>query len=384
MSPSGECGAGTDADRLLAVAEVSRALQQAALVKPLNLLLEEADLIHRAKPTEPALKLLGRNTRVCVLLGRGFGGCRRLAHAGSPSPAPSSPATPANVSGIVAYAPVDDPLAAITDQVPFDGSSRRRRWRRDRRRPSRASLERRSRVVSLEQFAAGPWATLQLADLGAEVIKLEDPRVGRRPRAATCPPTPTTAIRSTSRASTGERKASASSCAARRASRVRGPGPGSRRRLRQRAWRRGREAGIDYASSRQLNPGIVCCSLSGYGRNGPRATEGAYDHTIQAIAGWQQITGEPEGRRPAAPSRWLISRVDTRPPTAILAAVLDARRPAAAAADVDIALQEVAVAQLAYLATWTASRGYEPRGQTPRATRRSSRFRRSGPPTTGW
>jgi crotonobetainyl-CoA:carnitine CoA-transferase CaiB-like acyl-CoA transferase len=121
--------------------------------------------------------------------------------------------------------------------------------------------------------------------------------------------------------------------------------------------------GIGYRHLAPLNPAIVCCSLSGFGRTGPRADEGAYDHTIQAISGWQAITGEPDG----PPTRSGVSVVDLSGGYAaaitILAAVLDARSTGLGA-DIDIALQEVAVAQLAYLATWSASRGYAPTRHT--------------------
>ncbi len=44
-----------------------------------------------------------------------------------------------------------------------------------------------------------------------------------------------------------------------------------------------------------MNPAIVCCSLSGYGMTGPRRGEPSYDYMIQGMAGWMDLTGEPEG-----------------------------------------------------------------------------------------
>jgi len=117
--------------------------------------------------------------------------------------------------------------------------------------------------------------------------------------------------------------------------------------------------GIGYECLGERNPRLVCCSLSGYGRTGPRAAEGAYDHTIQAIAGWQHLTGEPDG----PPSKSGISVVDFSAgyaaAAAVVAAVLGAQRTGQGC-DIDLSLHEVALAQLSYLATWTASRGYEP------------------------
>jgi crotonobetainyl-CoA:carnitine CoA-transferase CaiB-like acyl-CoA transferase len=218
-------------------------------------------------------------------------------------------------------------------------------------------------VLSLEQFAAGPWATMQLADLGAEVIKLEDPAVGGD-LGRHVPPY---AADGNSLYFESFNRGKRSVCL----------------ELRSEAGRtvfhdlvRGADVvfanvrgdvverlGIGYRNLASLNPSIVCCSLSGFGRTGPRANEGAYDHTIQAISGWQAITGEPDG----PPTRSGVSVVDLSGGYAaaitILAAVLDART-SGVGADIDIALQEVAVAQLAYLATWSASRGYVPTRHT--------------------
>ena len=52
--------------------------------------------------------------------------------------------------------------------------------------------------------------------------------------------------------------------------------------------------GLRYADLREWNPRIVCCSLSAFGNDGPRAAEGGYDFTIQGVAGWQSLTGEPD------------------------------------------------------------------------------------------
>ena len=104
---------------------------------------------------------------------------------------------------------------------------------------------------------------------------------------------------------------------------------------------------------------IVCCSLSGFGIDGPRAGEGAYDYTLQGLAGWQSITGEPDG----PPTKSGLSLVDFCggyvAALAILAGVWRARRDGRGS-DIDLSLFEVALAQLTYIGTWVASRGYEP------------------------
>src|SRR5262249_58031050 len=63
---------------------------------------------------------------------------------------------------------------------------------------------------------------------------------------------------------------------------------------------------IRYADLRNLNPAIVCCSLSGFGMTGPRRSEPAYDYLLQGLAGWMSLTGEPD--RPPTKSR--LSLVD--------------------------------------------------------------------------
>ena len=72
------------------------------------------------------------------------------------------------------------------------------------------------------------------------------------------------------------------------------------------ARRRPGELRITYEHLRDVNPRIVCCSLSGFGTTGPRAAEGGYDYVIQALAGWMSLTGEPDG--PPAKSGALARR----------------------------------------------------------------------------
>ena len=56
-----------------------------------------------------------------------------------------------------------------------------------------------------------------------------------------------------------------------------------------------KKLGLTYETLRSLNPSIVTCSLSGFGRTGPRASEPGYDPIMQAMAGYMSITGEPDG-----------------------------------------------------------------------------------------
>lgn len=215
------------------------------------------------------------------------------------------------------------------------------------------------RILALEQYGAGPWGTLQLADLGAEIIKVEDPSVGGD--VGRYVPPYQEGESSLFFESFNRNKRSISLDLRHPGSRrvledvvgecdavfsnLRGDGPSKLR--------------IRYADLRHVNAAVVCCSLSGFGFDGPRANEGAYDWTVQGLAGWQAVTGEPGG----PPTKSGLSLADYTggyvAAIALLAAIWRARRDGVGG-DVDLSLFEVALAQLAYLGTWVASRGYEP------------------------
>ncbi len=150
-------------------------------------------------------------------------------------------------------------------------------------------------IVAIEQYGAGPWGSVHLADLGADVIKIEDPRsrgdVGRY-----VPPyqegedslffeTFCHNKRSVSLDLTHPEARPVFEALVRAAdgvySNLRGDGPEKLR--------------IRYADLESVNPAIVCCSLSGFGMTGPRAEEGGYDYILQGYAGWMSLTGEPDG-----------------------------------------------------------------------------------------
>jgi crotonobetainyl-CoA:carnitine CoA-transferase CaiB-like acyl-CoA transferase len=214
------------------------------------------------------------------------------------------------------------------------------------------------RVIALEQFGAGPWATLQLADLGADVIKIEDPAqsgdVGRY-----VPPfqeqgsslffeTFNRGKRSLALDLRRPEGRAVFESLVREAdavfSNLRGDQPAKLR--------------LRYDDLAHVNERIVCVSLSGFGTTGPRAAQGAYDATVQGLAGWMSVTGGPE----EAPTKSGLSLVDFSAgyvaAIALMAGVWQARR-AGRGCDVDLSLFETALALLTYMGTWTASRGWE-------------------------
>jgi crotonobetainyl-CoA:carnitine CoA-transferase CaiB-like acyl-CoA transferase len=216
------------------------------------------------------------------------------------------------------------------------------------------------RVIAVEQYGAGPWGTLQLADLGAEVIKIEDPLqqgdVGRY-----VPPfqegedslffeTFNRNKRSVSldlRAERGrevfERLVASADAVY---SNLRGDQPAKLR--------------LTYDDLKHINPRIVCCSLSGFGMTGPRAREAGYDYIMQAMAGWMSLTGAPDG----PPTKSGLSLVDLSggyvSAIALMAGLWRARRDGVGC-DCDISLYETALHQLMYVGTWTANGDYRPR-----------------------
>jgi crotonobetainyl-CoA:carnitine CoA-transferase CaiB-like acyl-CoA transferase len=215
------------------------------------------------------------------------------------------------------------------------------------------------RVIAIEQFGAGPWATLQLADLGAEVVKIEDPAsggdVGRY-----VPPFQEgedslffeTFNRNKKSLSLDLRHPRGKEvlhdlvrvCDA-VYSNLRGDQP--------------RRLGLTYAQLRDVNPRVVCCSLSGFGMTGPRAAEGGYDYVMQGLAGWQSLTGDPD----SPPTKSGLSLVDLSggyaSAVALLAGLWRARRDGVGC-DCDVSLFETALHELMYVGTWAATRGYVP------------------------
>jgi crotonobetainyl-CoA:carnitine CoA-transferase CaiB-like acyl-CoA transferase len=215
------------------------------------------------------------------------------------------------------------------------------------------------RIIAVEQFGAGPWATLQFADLGAEVIKIEHPGVGgdvgryvppyQRGEDSLFFETFNRNKKSVSLDIGHPQGRAVFEDLVRGAdavfSNLRGDQPAKLR--------------LTYDDLKDVNPRVVCCSLSGFGMTGPRAAEGGYDYTIQGYAGWMSLTGQPGG----PPMRSGISAVDLSggyvAAFALLAGLWAARRDGTGC-DCDISLLEAALAGLWYLGTWAATAGHVP------------------------
>ncbi len=156
------------------------------------------------------------------------------------------------------------------------------------------------KVLELARILAGPWASQTLADLGAEVIKVERPGAGDDTRGWGPP---------FLEGERGERLDAAYFHACNRGKRSaaidfeRPEGREIVRRLAARAdvlienFKTGGLAryGLDYAALKALNPRLVYCSITGFGHDGPYAARAGYDFIVQGMGGVMDLTGEPDG-----------------------------------------------------------------------------------------
>ena len=212
------------------------------------------------------------------------------------------------------------------------------------------------RVLAVEQYGAGPFATQFLSDMGAEVIKIENPADGGDMARGVGPHwhegLPETAqsvfYQSLNRGKKSLtlnlnlaqgrevfRRLAAHADAV--TSNMRGDVPA--------------KLGITYASLAPANPKIVCAHLTGYGREGERANWPGYDYVMQAEAGHFSLTGEPG----SAPARSGLSMIDFMTGAvcsmALLAGIIEARA-SGSGRDIDVSLFDLALYNLNYIGHW--------------------------------
>ena len=228
------------------------------------------------------------------------------------------------------------------------------------------------RIIAVEQYGAGPFGTQHLADLGAEVIKVENPVEGGEVGRAVGPyffeegdshffqsfnrnkKSVTLNLKDpTDKATLIELIKTADALY----DNLRGDLPA--------------KLGLTYADLAEHNPKLVCAHLSAYGREGERKAWPGYDYLMQAEAGYCAITGEPGG----PPARFGISIIDmmtgTTAALALLAALVGARATGIGR-DIDVSLYDVAMHNLNYLGTWYLNDGIKtdraPRSAHPSLT----------------
>lgn len=212
------------------------------------------------------------------------------------------------------------------------------------------------RVLTLEQFGAGPYCTMFLAELGAEVIKVEAPE-GGDPSRQVGPyklgkddseyfqawnlgkKSVTIDMKSAEGRRQFEALVKTADCVV---NNLRGTQPA--------------KLGIDYASLKSVKPSIVCLHISAYGRATERKDWPGYDFLMQAEAGLMELTGDPDG----APTRVGVSMIDSMSgitgAVGLLACLLRAKTTGKGC-DVDTCLYDVAMHQLTYPGIWYLNNG---------------------------
>ncbi|MEY2953671.1 MAG: hypothetical protein RLZZ401_1758 [Pseudomonadota bacterium] len=212
------------------------------------------------------------------------------------------------------------------------------------------------RVLDLSRILAAPWAGQMLADLGAEVIKVERPGVGDDTRSWGPP-----FLKDATGQDTREAGYYLAVNRGKRSITVSLEKPEGQRIVRELAQRCDivlenykagtlTRYGLDEASLRALNPRLIYCSVTGFGQTGPRRDQPAYDFLIQAMGGLMSVTGERDGQPGAGPQKVGVPIVDlmTGMYTAVSVLAALARRAETGRGDsIDIAMLDVQVATLA-------------------------------------
>ena len=228
------------------------------------------------------------------------------------------------------------------------------------------------KVLDLSRVLAGPWCTQILADLGADVIKVERPGTGDDTRQWGPP-----FLRDAQGQDT--QHAAYYTCANRnkRSITIDMAKPQGQDLIKQMAMQSDvlvenfkvgglAHYGLDYSSLKILNPSLIYCSITGFGQEGPYAQRAGYDLMIQAMSGMMSITGRPDGVPGGGPQRVGVALTDlftgVYASTAILAA-LEARHSTGLGQHIDMSLLDVGVAILANQAGGFLNTGAVPQRQ---------------------
>ena len=208
------------------------------------------------------------------------------------------------------------------------------------------------RVLAVEQYGAGPFGTMYLANQGAEVIKIENPSDGGDMSRAVGPyflgpedseffhsfnankKSVTIDLQKPEGLAVFHELVKTADAVS---NNLRGDVP--------------EKLGLDYESLKAINPKIVCAHLSAYGRSGSRQTWPGFDYLMQAETGWFSLTGEPG----TPPARFGLSVVDMMTGLAMafsLVSAVVAARSSGIGRDMDVSLFDLALHNTSYLSTW--------------------------------
>lgn len=228
------------------------------------------------------------------------------------------------------------------------------------------------KVLDLSRVLAGPWCTQMLADLGADVVKVERPGVGDDTRHWGPP-----FFKDADGNDTGQATYFTACNRNKRSITIDMAQAEGQALIRQMAlhsdilvenFKVGGLAayGLDYASLQALNPRLIYCSVTGFGQHGPYAERAGYDLMIQAMSGMMSITGRPDDEPGGGPLRVGVALTDiftgVYACSAILAA-LEVRNRSGAGQHIDMALLDVGMAVLANQAAGFLNTGQVPQRQ---------------------
>ncbi|MEH6584666.1 MAG: CoA transferase [Halioglobus sp.] len=212
------------------------------------------------------------------------------------------------------------------------------------------------KVLDLSRVLAGPWASQVLADLGAEVIKVERPGVGDDTRSWGPP-----FLKDNEGNDTAESAYFLCTNRGKQSVCIDMKSPEGQEAIRQIAdqcdvvlenFKVGGAAkfGLDYDTLAARNPGLVYCSITGFGQTGPDRNRPGYDFLVQAMGGLMSVTGQPDGEPGAGPQKIGVALTDIMTglyATIGILAALTERQRSGLGQMVDLALLDVTAATLA-------------------------------------
>jgi crotonobetainyl-CoA:carnitine CoA-transferase CaiB-like acyl-CoA transferase len=212
------------------------------------------------------------------------------------------------------------------------------------------------RVLDLSRVLAGPWCSQMLADLGADVVKIERPLGGDETR-AWGPPW----LQHDDGTASGESAYFLGTNRNKRSLTIDLSHPEGQRLVRDLAmhadvvlenFKTGglKQYGLDYASLAALNPRLIYCSITGFGQTGPYAERLGYDFLVQGMGGLMSITGTPDGQPGEGPMKVGVALTDVMTglhATIAVLAALQRRHASGEGQHIDLALLDVQVAALA-------------------------------------
>ncbi|HEY0844521.1 MAG TPA: CaiB/BaiF CoA-transferase family protein [Noviherbaspirillum sp.] len=226
------------------------------------------------------------------------------------------------------------------------------------------------RVLDLTRVLAGPWCAQNLADFGAEVIKIERPKAGDDTRAWGPP-----YLKDGSGADTTEAAYYLAANRNKQSLTVDISTPEGQAIIRDLAkasdvvlenYKVGqlKKYGLDYASLRQVKPDLIYCSITGFGQTGPYAHRAGYDFIIQGMGGFMSVTGERDDQPGGGPQKAGVAISDLMTgmysTVAVMAALLH-RAQTGEGQYIDMALLDVQVAMMANMNTNYLASGIAPK-----------------------